>query len=213
MRDKKESVPPAGGSGEMGSKNAPADAARDEKPMAFRILYELWPYVAVVVGVILLNTFIFVNARIPSGSMEKTIMTGDRLFGNRLAYKKEDPQRYDIVIFRYPDDEKRLFVKRVIGLPGETVIIMDGKVYIDGNIEPLADSFCPEKPTGYFGPYTVPEGCYFVMGDNREHSNDSRFWLNKFVKKEKIIGKAGFRYWPLTKIGPVKSTMDDTKNW
>lgn len=181
--------------------------------LAIRILKEVWPYAAVIVGVVLLNTFIFVNARIPSGSMEKTIMTGDRLFGNRLAYKGADPERYDIVIFRYPDDPSRLFVKRVIGLPGEKVTIVDGKVYINDSTEPLLDSFCPEKPLGTFGTYEVPEGCYFMLGDNRQHSNDSRLWENTFVKKEAIIGKAGFRYWPLTKIGPVKSTMDETKCW
>ena len=181
--------------------------------MFLRILKEAWPYAAVVIGVVMLNTFILVNARIPSGSMEKTIMTGDRLFGNRLAYMKSDPERYDIVIFKYPDDEKRLFVKRVIGLPGETVMIVDGKVYIDGSEEPLMDSFCPEKPIGTFGPYEVPEGCYFMLGDNRQHSNDSRFWDNTFVKKEAIIGKAGFRYWPPSKFGPVKSRMDESQNW
>ncbi len=186
---------------------------KPKEPLMLRILKEAWPYAAVIAGVVLLNSFILVNARIPSGSMEKTIMTGDRLFGNRLAYKNADPARYDIVIFRYPDDPKRLFVKRVIGLPGETVMIVNGKVYIDGSDEPLTDSFCPEKPTGTFGPYTVPEGCYFMLGDNRENSNDARFWRNTYVKKNAIIGKAGFRYWPFTRFGPVKSTMDDTKNW
>lgn len=178
-----------------------------------RVLQEAWPYAVVIIGVVLLNTFIFVNAKIPSGSMEKTIMTGDRLFGSRLAFKNVDPQRYDIVIFKYPDDESRLFVKRVIGLPGETVTIVNGKVYINDSKEPLLDSFCPEKPTGSFGSFKVPEGCYFMLGDNRQHSNDSRFWTNKFVEKGKIIGKAGLRYWPLTKIGMIKSTMDESKNW
>ncbi len=185
----------------------------EKKSLLMTILKEGWPYAAVIIGVILLNTFICVNAKIPSGSMEKTIMTGDRLFGSRLAYKSADPERYDIVIFRYPDDESRLFVKRVIGLPGETVMIVNGKVYIDDSKEPLMDSFCPEKPTGTYGPFVVPEGCYFMLGDNRQHSNDSRFWTNTFVEKSKIIGKAGFRYWPVTKFGPVKSTFDESKNW
>ena len=131
------------------------------------IAKELCEYVKmiifVVVFVLVVNNFLIINAKIPSESMENTIMTGDRIFGNRLAYLLGGPERYDIVIFRYPDDESQLFIKRVIGLPGETVEIIDGKVYIDGSETPLDDSFTPETPTGNYGPYTVPEGCYFML--------------------------------------------------
>ena len=124
---------------------------------------EIWEYVRIVVAVVLVvgivNTFFLLNARIPSDSMENTITKGDQLFGNRLAYKDHDPERYDIVIFKYPDDEKQLFIKRVIGLPGETVTIIDGEVYIDDDPTPLDDSFLPEKMEGDFGPYEVPEDC------------------------------------------------------
>ena len=123
-------------------------------------------------------------------------MTGDRIFGNRLAYLFEEPERFDIVIFKYPDDESQRFIKRVIGLPGETVEIREGKVYIDGSETPLDDSFTPETPVGDYGPYTVPEGCYFMLGDNRNNSKDSRMWDNPYVKKEKILGKAVLRYFP-----------------
>ena len=158
---------------------------------------------AIVAGVVLLiNTFVLINARIPSGSMEDTIMENDQIFGNRLAYSfGADPQRMDIIIFKYPDDESKLFIKRIIGLPGETVEVVDGRVYINGSNTSLDDSFCKETPLGDFGPYTVPEGCYFVMGDNRNHSNDSRLWTNKFVRRDQIVGKAFLRYWPLNKIG------------
>ena len=102
---------------------------------------ELWEYIKmiifVVVVVLIVNNFLLINARVPSESMEKTIMTGDRFFGNRLAYLFDDPERFDIVVFKYPDDESQLFVKRVIGLPGETVEIKDGKVYINGSETPL----------------------------------------------------------------------------
>lgn len=112
------------------------------------ILEELWEYIKmiifVVVVVFIVNNVLLINAKIPSESMEDTIMTGDRIFGNRLAYINKDPQRFDIVIFKYPDDETQLFIKRVIGLPGETVEIRDGKVYIDGSETPLDDSFTPE---------------------------------------------------------------------
>ena len=165
---------------------------------------ELWEYIKmiifVVVVVLIVNNFLLINARVPSESMEKTIMTGDRFFGNRLAYLFDDPERFDIVVFKYPDDESQLFVKRVIGLPGETVEIKDGKVYINGSETPLDDSFTPETPTGDYGPYVVPDGSYFMLGDNRNHSGDSRFWKQPYVEKEKIVGKAIFRYFPDVKI-------------
>lgn len=168
------------------------------------ILEELWEYIKmiifVVVVVFIVNNVLLINAKIPSESMEDTIMTGDRIFGNRLAYINKDPQRFDIVIFKYPDDETQLFIKRVIGLPGETVEIRDGKVYIDGSETPLDDSFTPELPQGNWGPEVVPEGSYFMLGDNRNRSKDSRFWTNTFVKKEKILGKAVLRYFPSPKL-------------
>lgn len=172
------------------------------------ILAELFDYlktiVIVVVTVLLLNQFVLINARIPSESMQNTIMVGDQIFGNRLAYINSDPERFDIVIFRYPDDPEQFFIKRVIGLPGETVEIKNGKVYIDGADTPLDDSFCPEVPTGDYGPYEVPENSYFMLGDNRNWSKDSRFWNNTYVQKDAILGKAVLRYWPLNKIGVVK---------
>lgn len=168
------------------------------------ILEELWEYIKmiifVVVVVFIVNNVLLINAKIPSESMEDTIMTGDRIFGNRLAYINKDPQRFDIVIFKYPDDETQLFIKRVIGLPGEAVEIRDGKVYIDGSETPLDDSFTPEPPQGNWGPEVVPEGSYFMLGDNRNRSKDSRFWTNTFVKKEKILGKAVLRYFPSPKL-------------
>ena len=160
--------------------------------------------IAVVVAIALfLTQVVFVNAVIPSGSMEKTIDTGDRIFGNRLAYIGSDPERYDIVIFKYPDDESKLFIKRIIGLPGETIEIKDGIVYIDGTEHAEANDYCYETPTGSFGPYTVPEGCYFMMGDNRNNSHDSRYWENPYVAKDKILGKALLRYWPINKFGLI----------
>ena len=133
---------------------------------------------------------------------------GDRVLGNRLAYIKDDPERYDIVIFKYPDDPSKIFIKRVIGLPGETVTVKDGKVYIDGKEQTQAVSFCPEEMAGSFGPYEVPEDSYFVMGDNRNNSLDSRYWDNTYVKKEAILAKAGFRYWPLNKVGFVNKSAE-----
>ena len=165
---------------------------------------ELFQWVLVIIGAVILafliDTYVIVNAQIPSGSMENTIMTGDRVFGNRLAYKFSDPKRFDIIIFKYPDDESQLFIKRIIGLPGETVEIHDGNIYINGSDTPLEDVDIKEPMEGSFGPYTVPEGCYFVMGDNRNNSRDSRYWENTFVSEDEILGKAVLRYWPLNEI-------------
>lgn len=165
-----------------------------------KIINFLKEYVPIVVGALvlalLINNFVIVNATIPTGSMENTIQIKDKIIGFRQAYLFSEPERNDIVIFKYPDNEKELFIKRVIGLPGETVEIIDGKVYIDGAEKPLPDLYIKEPMVGNFGPYKVPKGCYFMMGDNRNESLDSRYWNNTYVKKEKIIGKAIFRYSP-----------------
>lgn len=163
--------------------------------------------IAILVAFIIalfVDNFLIVNAQIPSGSMENTIMTGDRVVGNRLSYLTKDSERYDVIIFKYPDDESQLFIKRIIGLPGETVEIHDGHIYIDGSSEPLEDVETKEYMVGNYGPYTVPEGCYFVMGDNRNDSKDSRYWINPYVSKDKILGKAVFRYWPITEMKTIK---------
>jgi len=112
----------------------------------------------------------------------------------------KDPERYDIIIFKYPDDESQLFIKRLIGLPGDTVEIRNGKVFINGVEDEEANSHVPETPTGNYGPYVVPEGSYFMLGDNREHSKDSRFWQNTFVTYDEIVGKAIVRYYPSIKV-------------
>lgn len=184
-----------------------------------KIWHEIWDYIKMIIVVVLIvavvNNVVLINAKIPSESMEKTVMTGDRLFGYRLAYginlelfgkqivskKFKDPERFDIVIFKYPDDESQLYIKRLIGLPGETVEIKGGKVYIDGAETPLDDSFTPEMPRPEdLGPYVVPEDCYFMMGDNRNHSWDSRRWENTFVQFDQIVGKAIVRYYPSIKL-------------
>lgn len=182
---------------------APTVQAENEKPEKSKIreiIEFCTPIIIAVIIAILLKSLVFANAVVPTGSMLNTIQEGDRIIASRLAYINDDPERYDIVIFSYPDDEEQPFVKRIIGLPGETVEVVEGIVYVtktDGEIIQLDDSFVTvEKAEGDFGPYTVPEGCYFMMGDNRNSSWDSRYWDNKFVAKEKIIGKVLFRYYP-----------------
>ena len=153
-----------------------------------------------VVIALFLTRFVIINAYIPTGSMEKTIMPGDRVIASRLHYLFTEPKRGDIVVFKYPDDEKTNFVKRVIGLPGETVEIKNGEVYVD-NIK-LEESYLAEEMNKEdSGPYEVPEDSYFMMGDNRNNSRDSRYWqTTKYVHKNKILGKVAFEYFPRPKL-------------
>lgn len=149
--------------------------------------------------------FVIINAKVPSESMEPTIMTGDRLIGLRMPYYFSDPKRGDIVIFETPDPANKgdLYIKRVIGLPGETVVIVEGKVRIvdkEGNITELEENYLPSN----YKPYnpnssinnqsvTLGDDEYFMMGDNRNHSSDSRAWGP--VKRKAIKAKAWLRYY------------------
>ncbi|HWT76619.1 MAG TPA: signal peptidase I [Mobilitalea sp.] len=139
-----------------------------------------------------INRFVYLNVDVPSGSMEKTIMVGDKVGTYRLAYLFGNPKRGDIIVFPFPDDESVDYIKRIIGLPGETIEGKNGLVYIDG--KPLKEPYVTSKLDSDFGPYKVPADSYFMMGDNRNISADSRYWNNKFVKRDKIIGKALFKY-------------------
>ncbi|MCL2664949.1 MAG: signal peptidase I [Defluviitaleaceae bacterium] len=151
-----------------------------------------------VIFALFLNNFVIVNASVPTGSMEDTIMIGDRIVAFRLSYLLDGPKRFDIVVFRYPEDESKLYVKRVIGLPGETIEIKNGKVYVNGGAVPLPDGFIKDPPNGEWGPFYVPEGRYFMLGDNRDTSADSRKWEDgyQYVERSKILGKVIFRYFP-----------------
>lgn len=139
---------------------------------------------------------VIMNMYVPSASMYPTLQVKGRYISNRLAYIKDDPDRYDIVVFRYPDDESEHYVKRIIGLPGETIEVKDGSVYADG--VKLDDSFV-SSPTMGEGTYQVPKGCYFMMGDNRAYSNDSRMWTHKYVERDKIEAKVISQYYPTFK--------------
>ena len=156
--------------------------------------------------VFVLKNFVIINATVPTGSMENTIMPGDNLLGFRLAYVTEEPQRGDIIFFYFPDDETQKYVKRIIGLPGETVTILDGKIYIDDATEPLEEPYLKEEWTKGTGPYVfeIPEDSYLCLGDNRNRSADAREWNNPYVAKEKIIGKALFTYFPFDHWGAVE---------
>lgn len=163
-------------------------------------------FVIAFVLAFVLKNYVIINASVPTGSMQNTIQPKDQLFGYRLAYLNEDPQRGDIIFFYYPDDETQKYVKRVIGLPGETVNITDGKIYINDSEIPLEEPYLKEEWIRGTGPYVfeVPEGCYFCLGDNRNSSHDARYWVNTYVTREKIIGKALYIYYPFEHMGPLE---------
>lgn len=142
------------------------------------------------------SNYILFNAVVPTGSMNNTIMQDDRLYGFRLAYTFSSPKTGDVIIFKYPDDESKIYIKRVIGVPGDVVEIKDNAVYVNGNKldepylrEPMDDTF--DGTT-----YMVPEDSYFVLGDNRNDSKDSRYWYTtNYVTSDKILAKAIFKYY------------------
>lgn len=171
---------------------------------------------AIVIAVVLalfIRTFIVQAYKIPSASMEDTLLIGDHLLVNKFLYgthipftgKKvlpiRQPERGDIIVFKYPNDENIDYIKRVIGLPGDVVEVKDKRVYVNGKqlIEPYVvfkeAGILPRnvQPRDNYGPVTVPPDSMLMMGDNRDRSYDSRFW--GFVGMDKIQGKAFIIYW------------------
>ena len=166
-----------------------------------------------VVLALFIRTFLVQAFKIPSGSMIPTLAIGDHILVNKFIYGTKvpftdtvfiplkAPQRGDIIVFKYPEDEKKDFIKRVVGLPGDTLEVRNKIVYING--VPLKESYASfsdpavippgAQPRDNVGPVIIPEESYFMMGDNRDHSLDSRYW--GFVKLNKIKGKAFMIYW------------------
>ncbi|HLO86508.1 MAG TPA: signal peptidase I [Nostocaceae cyanobacterium] len=155
---------------------------------------------------ILIRTFVAEPRLIPSESMFPTLHTGDRLVVEKVSYRFQPPKHGDIVVFQSPEELQRrgypktqAFIKRVIATPGEVVSVAQGKVYLNG--QPLTEDYIAEPALQPFPPVKVPEGRFFVMGDNRNDSNDSRYW--GFLPQENIIGRATFRFWPLDRFGLI----------
>lgn len=210
------------------------DNAEDKKPKILKeVLSWVYTFVVSILVAVFLTKFVIVNAVIPSASMENTIMTGDRIIANRVEYYIQSPERYDISVFKFPDEPGTLYIKRVIGMPGDSVDIIDNEIYINGSTEPLIDSFVNGEMVTENAHYDVPakgdkisdfqvnitdiekydkdgdglfdEDCYFMMGDNRNRSADSRLWENKFVPESYMQGKAIFRYFPFTSMKIIKN--------
>lgn len=143
---------------------------------------------------LLINFFLLVNAYVPSGSMEPTIPTGALLVGDRTAFRRTDPRTGDVVLFRHPEFGDKLLVKRIIALPGQIFSMENGRVYIDGQL--LEETYISEFSADNYPVTVVPENCYVVLGDHRTASNDSRFWDDPFVRREDLLARTLFTYFP-----------------
>lgn len=197
---------------QAGSPENPAGQERTGKSL-FREYAE-----SIVIAVILalfIRAFVVQAFKIPSGSMEDTLLIGDHLlvskfiygtkvpFTDKVVMKLRDPRRGDVVVFEYPEDPRKDFIKRIIGVPGDVVEGKDKKVYVNGVLyeNPHAVNKEPDiipreqNPRDTFGPIVVPENSYFTMGDNRDRSYDSRFW--KFVRRDQLKGLAFIKYWSI----------------
>ena len=182
----------------------PADTRRPvwRSPIFVRLGSELIAWfktlASAAVYATLIVTFGFQVARVEGQSMAPTLSDQDRLIVNKLAYRLRDPRPNDIVMLYYPINPEKSFVKRVIAEAGDTVRIVDGKVFV--NDLPLPDDYVPPEYQSHenHGPEMVPEGYYFVMGDHRNNSSDSRHWGN--VPKKYIIGKVQLRWWPIPSL-------------
>ena len=152
---------------------------------------------------LLIRTFIMAPFKIPSGSMHPTLIEGDRILVNRFLYRFKPPQRGDIVVFRYPEDKKRPFIKRLVAVGGDEVEIRDSHILVNGRPLESTEMFRTNYyyNQGMYGeanhPIKVPEGQYYVLGDNSGASHDSRFW--GFVPKQLMIGRAICIFWPFTR--------------
>lgn len=183
---------------------------------------------AAAVLAFVLNTFIIANSDVGSGSMETTLMTGSRILGSRLSYQFADPKRGDIAIFVYgwkcPQCHKRVegerqdtcpfcesevkekaetvyYVKRIIGIPGDTIDIVNDKIYLNGSDIPLEEPYIVEKMDQQeIFHFEIPKNSYFMLGDNRNNSTDARYWRNTYIAREKIIAKVFMEYYPQIKI-------------
>jgi signal peptidase I len=177
-------------------------------------------YVAVIALAILvalaIQSWLLKPYRIPSGSMLDTLRPGDRVLVNRVVYRLRDPQRGDVIVFHYPQDPGVVFIKRVIGVPGDVLDVREGRVYVNGKKTPepyvhrTAGRLDPtvaqasiagstlHDPWSLSEPYRVPAGNYFVMGDNRTDSDDSRDWGT--VPRSAIVGEGLVTYWPLSRL-------------
>jgi signal peptidase I len=166
-----------------------------------RLLAEMLQTLVVATLIFFAVNLVTARIRVEGSSMEPTLHDGELVVVNRLAYRWSEPVRGDIVVFRFPLEPDRRFIKRIIGLPGETVVIRDGQVTVDGVT--LLEPYIAAAPR-YSGSWQVQPGQVFVLGDNRNNSSDSQTWGP--VPVTQLIGKAFLVYWPLPDVGLIEHT-------
>lgn len=173
------------------------------------IVKELFGWIVFIVVVVaasyLIVTFVGQRTEVSGSSMETTLSSGDQLIVDKISYRFRDPKRYDIVVFPYRYEENTYYIKRIIGLPGETVQIVDGMVYINGS--PLNEHYgneVIEDPGSAAEPITLGDDEYFVLGDNRNNSQDSRASNVGLIHRDELLGRAWVRILPLDQFGVIK---------
>lgn len=168
----------------------------------FEARYWLRDLILAILLAFIVIVFLYQPVQVEGTSMMPHLENNERIFINKFVYRFEPIARGDIVVFWYPLDRSKSYIKRVVGLPGERVSIRDGKVYINGS--PLNESYIPPEYLDHQSdpPTLVPPGHYYVLGDHRESSNDSRVWGT--VDRKYIYGKAVFVYWPFSQIGVLQ---------
>lgn len=186
--------------------NAPI-ASEEPKSTMRQVVDTIVYFIIVLVAVLLIQRFIVQPVEVDGASMESTLHSEDHLLLEKLSYRFSDPKRFDVIVFQpYRTKDDVYYIKRVIGLPGETVQIVDNIIYING--EPLIENYGKENvirdPKSAREPIQLGEDEYFVLGDNRNHSSDSRDKDIGVVNRKFILGKAWLRIWPLSDIGFIK---------
>ena len=178
----------------------------EEKPNVMRELLGMLVYVGIVLAItFLIITFVGQRTHVSGESMENTLDDGDQLIVDKLTYRFHDPERFDIIVFPFRYKDNTYYIKRIIGLPGETVQIADGEIYINGEV--LEESYGREvmQDAGLAAePITLGDDEYFVLGDNRNYSSDSRDPSVALIHRKEIIGRAWLRIWPLDSFGILK---------
>jgi signal peptidase I len=175
-----------------------ATSSQGRASRGLRLLGEILQTVLIAVGLFLVVNLVTARIRVEGNSMEPSLHDGEFVVVNRMSLLWQDPIRGDIVVFHFPLDRDRRYIKRVIGLPGDVVTIHDGEVHVNDAL--LFEPYVAAAPT-YSGEWTVGEGEVFVLGDNRNFSSDSQNWGN--LDLEDIIGKAVLVYWPPAEIGLI----------
>ena len=184
----------------------PEFAEEEGKISPLKELLSMLIYIGVVLGVtFLIITFVGQRTHVSGESMKNTLDHGDQLIVDKITYRFQDPERFDIIVFPFHYKENTYYIKRIIGLPGETVQIADGTIYINGEV--LEESYGREvmqDPGIAAEPITLGEDEYFVLGDNRNQSSDSRDPSVGLIHRDEIIGRAWLRIWPLDSFGILK---------